>query len=439
MNKYNYFYKSLQRNKIFRFITPWGLCNITLFSLLIIFNSVNSNSKSNLSYFIFLLFSIFILSFFHYLFLIYKVKKSKITFNRIIPSYGYENSVLTYKIAIENNDFGYFLLEDKEHLLMINDADIIEKQPYPKINIFDRFTGYKKWFDLNMQKLKSIIPFVIVQGTEKEVNIEIQLKKHGILHLNYLDIQIPSFFNFFNVKRRFFIENQLYIYPKENKFNIKLVDNGESYQKGIKKYSNKRGNNNDFIGLKSYYNGDLIKNISWKHYAKMDELLVREYQQEYSVKYGFIIDNFFNQYLINNDILDKIINFSFNFIKNTDLNLFKHIIIGKNMIDIKNLNNKKNLQEYLLCLEQYDNKDFFHLYSPLKKSISDVSCYYIILNQIDEKREDMLKMLLSYKKQVVIYYITNEENINKNLVLIKKYNMNVIDIHNYERDLLCLK
>jgi len=71
------------------------------------------------------------------------------------------------------------------------------------------------------------------------------------------------------------------IYPKPNTLEVPFPDNDEFQVKGFQNQQNKKGNE-DYYGIKEYQQGDSIRHIHWKAFAKGIGLFSKEYSNDKS-------------------------------------------------------------------------------------------------------------------------------------------------------------
>lgn len=67
---------------------------------------------------------------------------------------------------------------------------------------------------------------------------------------------------------------------------------GRRYQHGGVHLAQSVGEENEFIGLRDYRPGDPPRRIHWRSFAKRGEPVVKEFQDEFFVRYGLLLDSF---------------------------------------------------------------------------------------------------------------------------------------------------
>ena len=84
----------------------------------------------------------------------------------------------------------------------------------------------------------------------------------------------------------------LLAYPRFYSMEEFLVPLGRRYQPGGIPLSSSTGDAIEFVGTREYREGDPIKNIHWRSWARRGEPVVKEYQEEYFCRLALILDTF---------------------------------------------------------------------------------------------------------------------------------------------------
>ncbi|MCP5159062.1 MAG: DUF58 domain-containing protein [Gammaproteobacteria bacterium] len=66
---------------------------------------------------------------------------------------------------------------------------------------------------------------------------------------------------------------------------------GRRYQRGGVHLAQSVGEEDEFVGLRDYRPGDPPRRIHWRSFAKRGEPIVKEFQDEFFVRYGLLLDN----------------------------------------------------------------------------------------------------------------------------------------------------
>jgi uncharacterized protein (DUF58 family) len=84
----------------------------------------------------------------------------------------------------------------------------------------------------------------------------------------------------------------LLVYPRFFRYDTFPVPLGRRYQPGGIPLSSNTGDAIEFVGTRDYREGDAIKNIHWRSWARRGQPVVKEYQEEYFSRVALVLDTF---------------------------------------------------------------------------------------------------------------------------------------------------
>lgn len=87
-------------------------------------------------------------------------------------------------------------------------------------------------------------------------------------------------------------DQTLLTYPRFYSMEEFMVPLGRKYQPGGIPLSSNTGDAIEFVGTREYREGDPVKNIHWRSWARRGEPVVKEYQEEYFCRIALILDTF---------------------------------------------------------------------------------------------------------------------------------------------------
>jgi uncharacterized protein (DUF58 family) len=87
-------------------------------------------------------------------------------------------------------------------------------------------------------------------------------------------------------------DQTLLVYPRFYPMEDLTIPLGRRYQPGGIPLSSSTGDAIEFIGTRDYREGDPVKNIHWRSWARRGEPVVKEYQEEYFCRIAIILDTF---------------------------------------------------------------------------------------------------------------------------------------------------
>ncbi len=87
-------------------------------------------------------------------------------------------------------------------------------------------------------------------------------------------------------------EHVLLVYPRFYTLEEFGLPAGRRYQPGGIPLSSSTGDAIEFVGTREYREGDPVRNIHWRSWARRGEPVVKEYQEEYFARIALILDTF---------------------------------------------------------------------------------------------------------------------------------------------------
>jgi uncharacterized protein (DUF58 family) len=87
-------------------------------------------------------------------------------------------------------------------------------------------------------------------------------------------------------------EHVLLVYPRFYTLEQFAIPSGRRYQPGGIPLSSSTGDAIEFVGTREYREGDAVKNIHWRSWARRGEPVVKEYQEEYFARIALVLDTF---------------------------------------------------------------------------------------------------------------------------------------------------
>jgi uncharacterized protein (DUF58 family) len=87
-------------------------------------------------------------------------------------------------------------------------------------------------------------------------------------------------------------EQVLLVYPRFYSLDEFMVPAGRRYQPGGIPLASNTGDSVEFMGTRDYRQGDPVKNIHWRSWARRGQPVVKEFQEEYFCRLALILDTF---------------------------------------------------------------------------------------------------------------------------------------------------
>ncbi len=142
-----------------------------------------------------------------------------------------------------------------------------------------RFTPRASYFDLD-------------PGGTAQAQVEVEISRRGRYTLRGPALRSTDPLRLAATRARALPDQVVFAYPRFytlEEFNIPL---GRRYQPGGIPLSSSNGDAIEFVGTREYREGDPVKNIHWRSWARRGEPVVKEYQEEYFCRIALVLDTF---------------------------------------------------------------------------------------------------------------------------------------------------
>lgn len=328
--------------------------------------------------------------------------RGKFSIKRILPEYATVNTLMNYQLVLYNNT------DQKQVDLKITE---ILKNPVPtfnefrqvtgsetKRNFFDEFVGYPRWLELIRKKRGAFIKEKLIEmipaGQQIKVNMELKPVRRGYVDFDQTIISRPDPTNLFNSCKYVKNEDKLLILPKRYKIPSFSIPGHRKYQPGGINLAGSVGDSQEFISLRDYRPGDPLKNIHWRSLAKLKKPVVKEFQDEYFMRTGLVLDTFAKD--VPTNIFEEAISIAASFASNHQQNdnVMDLMFIGDKSYHAssgRNVGHTLQMLEILASVQPCNNKSFSHLTGLVKENLPFMSSVICIFIHWDKQREKLIE------------------------------------------------
>jgi len=230
------------------------------------------------------------------------LRRARLTAIRSIPQTVAVNQTLEYKVKVKNVGArrlrgGQFIeLSSKENVSKLEFATIVEPGEENR-NVVDRFLLHYRWTWLLEQRrrFKNLFGLPIINllkpQEETEVIFRWTPRNRGVAKFERLRVALPDTFGLFQrlitVPTRC---DEVSILPRVHSIPARQFQllQGLNEQQG--QSFPKIGNSTDFLQIRDYHPGDPLQKIDWKTWARTNQPMVREFEEEASQASALIFD-----------------------------------------------------------------------------------------------------------------------------------------------------
>jgi len=268
-------------------------------------------------------YQLFVVSFILILMAILNRRRLQVEFTveRHLPKYARMGMPLSYQLTLYN------LTQDRFERLFVLDVlrdprpdfnyfhDVQEPQQATN-NIFDQFFRYPRWRWMVQQNTLADIPLSTLPrlAARQHTNVAVTLtpKCRGVLQFTSIEIFQPDSLGIFRSSKRVACPQSMVIFPKQYRIPNLNLPGRRQHNIGGFSQANSVADAEECVSLREYRPDDSIRRIHWKSWAKTNQPIVKQYQEEYFSRYGLILDTFGDE--TRNDQFEKAVSLASSFI-----------------------------------------------------------------------------------------------------------------------------
>lgn len=215
---------------------------------------------------------------------------------RRLPKLATVGHPLTYQVRIKNltarRQVGLTLIEDL--------AD-----PRPP---FTEWRDYKldedkhvRPFRFDRQRYRSPFKYATLRECEvpptdpqqeQELNFVLHPLRRGLIRFEGFTLGRADPFGIFRALQRQALPQSILVLPRRYEIPPVALPGTRQYQQGGVTLASHIGQSEEFVALRDYQQGDPLRHIHWRSWAKVDRPIVKEFEDEFFVRHALILDTF---------------------------------------------------------------------------------------------------------------------------------------------------
>lgn len=163
-------------------------------------------------------------------------------------------------------------------------------------NLFDRLTGFYRWEWLvdrrRFARAESHPAPSAAPGETRTVPMTLTPRRRGLLTLQGLTLLRTDPLGLFRGAVTVERPQSLVVLPRRYPIPPLRLPGGRRHHAGGVALTTSVGDAEEFVGLRDYRPGDPLRRIHWRSWARTGRPVVKEYQEEFFVRYALILDTF---------------------------------------------------------------------------------------------------------------------------------------------------
>jgi uncharacterized protein (DUF58 family) len=240
--------------------------------------------------------------------------------------------------------------------------------------------------------------FMNVGSDPQDVSLELLAERRGRYRLRGAQARRTDPLRLMNTLPVRSGDETLLVYPRFWRLNQFDVPVGRSYQPGGIPLASSTGDAIEFVGTRDYREGDPIKNIHWRSWARRGQPVVKEYQEEYFSRVALILDTYLPQGFGAGDRI------AFEGAVSTVASVADWFSRSEAVVDVlaagpdlyevsagRSLAYFDNILDVLACLEPCDDPPFATVGPHLFEKLARLTSVVVVMLDWDDARERFLR------------------------------------------------
>lgn len=224
----------------------------------------------------------------------------RVDIRRHCPRFATVGEPASYSVSLRNLESralrDFRLLEFMPDAIPSWDEFVHRQEPgEEERNLFDRTFVYYRWLWLvSLKRLATVeetAPFALPAKGTKLVSFSLLPLRRGVLNLETMQVASQDCFGLF---RRLRItraaQDSILILPKRYRLPSLDLPGRGPLQKGGQMSMTGFGQSDEFVGLRDYRTGDPPRIVHWRSSARLQRLVVKEFEEESFPRYALALD-----------------------------------------------------------------------------------------------------------------------------------------------------
>jgi hypothetical protein len=326
--------------------------------------------------------------------------RGRFSAQRLAPRYGTVGNPMHYHIQIKNLtdriQSGLTVLEDLEDprppFAAWHAAKVAEDR---RVKSF-RISGKRYGKTFRMASIKSSAIGEAGPRQEMDVPVEVTPLRRGLLRFKGVTLARADALGLFRAFTRIKAPHTVMILPRRYPLPPIELPGTMRYQAGGIALASNVGQSDEFVSLRDYRNGDPIRHIHWRSWAKAGKPVVREFEDEFFVRHALVLDTFTDH--PNSEVFEEAVSVAASFACSirTQESLLDLLFVGPESYCFtagRGLGSSEQMLEILAAVQPCRDKFFAnleHMVSEHVRSVSGCICVFIEWN--DERRRFVHKL-----------------------------------------------
>jgi len=181
-------------------------------------------------------------------------------------------------------------------------------------NLAERSPSFKDWLEVQLAEKRTLRSFrfsrrrrtdpfklpvlteapvpLLPPGGEAEARVQVTPQRRGVLRLGGLSLARPDPLGLARSFIKVALPQSILILPRRYPLPSIALPGTMKYQQGGVALASSIGQSEEFISLRDYREGDPVRHIHWRSWARTGRPVVKEFEDEFFVRHALVLDTF---------------------------------------------------------------------------------------------------------------------------------------------------
>ena len=342
---------------------------------------------------------------------------------RRLPEFGTVGEPLHYRVRVENRS-----RRRQQDLCLIDElhADFPRFEDFRSArdpedrrrNWFDRSVGYPRLMGMVRNRRGAAIaplPVPDVPALDRsELDVSLTPVRRGYLRFRRALLARPDPLGLLRGIQTHFSSDNLLVLPRLYRVPRLELGGHRRYQRGGVSLASTVGDSQEFISLRDYKPGDPLRAIHWRSFAKLGRPVVREFQDEFFVRQGLVLDTFLGQRA--SSCFEEAVSVAASFAaaNRTQDALLDLMFIGAQAYRFtsgRGVGYAQNMLEILACVEPCTGDGFARLDQLVMQNLGETSGLICVLLDWDEARRKLMQRMSALGVPAIAFIVSEDPGV----------------------------
>jgi len=215
---------------------------------------------------------------------------------RLLPRFGTAGRPLHYRVMVRNLSTrpqnGLTLLDNlADAPPSFKDWMAVQRAEKKVLRSF-RLSGHRLLNPFKVAVVKDAEVPPIPPRQEMEVPVELEPRRRGVLRFTGVTLARTDPLGLFRALKTVPLPQTVLILPRRYPLPAFALPGTVKYQKGGVALAASVGQSEEYVAVRDYRNGDPLRHIHWRSWARAGRPVVKEFEDEFFVRHALVLDTF---------------------------------------------------------------------------------------------------------------------------------------------------